>query len=485
MFTGDFSSEWIYWLGWAGVVCVFIAMIALAWWSLFGDRPSDRRRCPKCWYDMRYSPGMSCSECGFTARDERQLKRVKRRYGLAALAMLTCVVMAINIQYQADENGYASLMPTRMLVMSLALTDNPRGAAFQEVMRRFEEGLLTTKQVHLAVDRCVRGDWAARPGSDAWARTYGMVLLRWRGEIRRMAATERDPEIAAAWREIERRMLDAPVLADLVVREAWPADVRVVALLAIDEWWPLDTQMRITVTPREESAPPRVFYRVNGRASVSGISVALPVTGNGLSMVEADVSIERRTEENAEWTSHWSGSVSAPVRIAGSIEDLIAGVSTSEQAETMQRVFTGRVQRWASGRSPLRFFYDPWRTSFSAFDDVAIGVEMVLTHNDRVVRELHIWWMGGFNTADERHRGLGFEIVHEDIEAIHSISPDSPGWLMTITGRPEIALRAGDAKYFWNGTFTTPGRFRNSNAPAPPPDYWTDSNEDHDQDIAH
>src|SRR5438309_1158927 len=33
-------------------------------WSLFHDRPKGRRRCPRCWYDMRGVPSLLCPECG-------------------------------------------------------------------------------------------------------------------------------------------------------------------------------------------------------------------------------------------------------------------------------------------------------------------------------------------------------------------------------------------------------------------------------------
>ena len=74
------AGDWIYWLGWIAVVAIYVVMIYLTWWGLFGDKPHGRRRCPQCWYDLSHTPGMTCGECGRVARSERDLGRYRRRW---------------------------------------------------------------------------------------------------------------------------------------------------------------------------------------------------------------------------------------------------------------------------------------------------------------------------------------------------------------------------------------------------------------------
>ncbi|MEM7230145.1 MAG: hypothetical protein AAF432_15165, partial [Planctomycetota bacterium] len=54
----------IAWLGVAVLLCaLFFNRIRKLW--------NNQRRCPKCWYDMSHTPGLTCGECGRTAKKER------------------------------------------------------------------------------------------------------------------------------------------------------------------------------------------------------------------------------------------------------------------------------------------------------------------------------------------------------------------------------------------------------------------------------
>lgn len=471
-----FTREWMYWLGWSGAVVVLLSMIIMAWWALFADRSRGRRRCPRCWYDMRYSPGMSCSECGFTATDERQLHRTRRRYGYALLAGLTCFVVIFNIRHMAVEDGTVSLLPTRVLTAAMALTDDPRSVVFNEVRRRFNNGLLSDSELRAVVDRCVKGDWQAAPPDDDWRATYGALLASWRFELSMMADREEDKDRARVLRAIEDRLLDVPVHAKLTTRRAWPREMPAVALLYVQEWWPLGAMMRVEAKPAHSDAPARVFYQSNLTRNRGGFTVPVGPIDEETSRIELDVSIDWRREEDAQWSHAWTGRLSVPVTVKGEVTDLIEPVNTEEQLAIMRETFNGDVRQWGHGRSPLRFLYRPAYTHAPEFDDVAIGVSLMLKHQGRLVRELHIWWRGGLlNGGVSRH--LGWEIVYEDLDAIASISPQETGWVFTIEGRPDIALRAGDASAYWSGSYTIPAEFRTSPGEAPPPDWWTEEQE--------
>lgn len=466
----------MYWLGWAAAILVILAMIVMAWWALFSDRPRGRRRCPQCWYDMSYSPGMSCSECGFTAKTERQLHRTRRRYGFALLAALTVFVVAFNIRHMAVENGVVSLLPTRVLALGMAFTDDPHGTVFNEVRRRFANGLFTDTELGIIINRCVKGDWRARPPDDAWIRTYGNLLRSWRFELSMLAQRAEGEEEHGKLRAIEDRLADIPVRTRLTTRSTWPREVPAVALLRVEEWWPLGSIMRVRATPINPEAPQRVMYQANRSFTRSAFGVPLGALDEGMTDIQLDLRVDWRRTDQHEWKEVWSGRLTAPVRVEGELADAIEPVDTVELAEAMRQTFRGELRRWDRGRSPLRFFYRPDYTRGPAFEDVAVGVALTLTHDDERVRELHMWWRGGADDNQQTLRNLGWEVVHEDLDAIASIDTDDPRLVFGVEGRPELALRAGDAPHYWSGSFTVPAVFRHraTRGEAPLPDWWTD-----------
>src|SRR5687767_14253572 len=112
-------GAWLPWLAIVGVLALGAALVYAAWWALFSDRARGRRRCPRCWYDLAYSPGMTCAECGYTPLSESQLHFTRRRYGVAVLAILAAVGLALLVNDRVDQRGFASMLPTQVLLWSL------------------------------------------------------------------------------------------------------------------------------------------------------------------------------------------------------------------------------------------------------------------------------------------------------------------------------------------------------------------------------
>lgn len=78
---------------WTAAGLAAAALVLLLLW-LRGDRARGRLRCRRCWYDMRGAPSLTCPECGRAHKDERALRRTRRRRWPAALAALLLVVGA-------------------------------------------------------------------------------------------------------------------------------------------------------------------------------------------------------------------------------------------------------------------------------------------------------------------------------------------------------------------------------------------------------
>src|SRR5262245_22457959 len=175
-------GTWVPWLVLIGVFAGGAVLVYVAWWALFADRPRGRRRCPKCWYDMAYAPGpgMTCAECGFIARRESQFHRARRRYGIAAIAILSAVALTAFINDRANQRGLASVLPTRMLIWLLPLAGPSNGGIYGEVMGRAGSSLLTAGEWEALLARCACGDWRAGPPGDDWIQKYGAMISNWR-----------------------------------------------------------------------------------------------------------------------------------------------------------------------------------------------------------------------------------------------------------------------------------------------------------------
>lgn len=96
------------------------------------------RRCPKCWYDLSHSPGLTCSECGYAAQRERQLHRVRRlnRHLAIAITALAAGYMAIRGPAIKQRGWWAAVPTTAFLLfcehleVSAAGQFLPSGATF-------------------------------------------------------------------------------------------------------------------------------------------------------------------------------------------------------------------------------------------------------------------------------------------------------------------------------------------------------------------
>jgi hypothetical protein len=82
------------------------------------QRFARRRRCPKCWYDLSHTPGLRCSECGYTAKRERTLLKAKRRWGVAALGVLLLVgSYAAHVTPAVQDRGWPAAVPMAVKIL--------------------------------------------------------------------------------------------------------------------------------------------------------------------------------------------------------------------------------------------------------------------------------------------------------------------------------------------------------------------------------
>lgn len=108
------QMDWIGWTCWA----VIGVSAAVSLWALFWDRAQGRLRCRKCAYDMS-GGGLTCPECGREHKSKKTLKRTRRRWNTAVVAVVIGG-FALYPSFRRDlveQEGAWGLVPTFVLAV--------------------------------------------------------------------------------------------------------------------------------------------------------------------------------------------------------------------------------------------------------------------------------------------------------------------------------------------------------------------------------
>ena len=454
------SGDILYWLGWIGVIAFYCAMIYLAWWALFSDRHKGRRRCPKCWYDMCGTPGMTCNECGHTVHFEKQLTKRRRRPLFALLSFVSCVAIAGYISESLVDQGWLNLAPTKALILSLPFTMDINGSTYKELVRRMQADELSDREWRMVMKRCAEGDWERRPLSDAWLQSYAQVIAAWRGALE-------------SGSKAEEPLLDLEPVVNITTRDSWPADVSPRLEVTLQDWWPSGMETRVRAQPRIEGEPATTFYKTNAFFRQPAYQLPIPPLTQENSQVVIDLTIDRRrtAEEGADWESVGTYTVTVPLVRKGRLDDLLEPVQGSAVDQVMRQALSGQVTKWDKGRSPVRVNIQARQTNTDVFQGIAVGAIIELLCDGQVARRLDIWWPAGA-------RGIDWEVVYEDEPLLRTASGRNGTWQMRVRGDAELALRVPGATKYWAGQFTIPMKVRRARqSEAPPRPWWTDDDD--------
>ncbi len=466
------NGDTIYWLSWLAAAIFFGAMVYLAWAAIFKDRPKGKRRCPKCWFDMCGTPGMTCGECGFTAHFEKQLNKRRRRPGIAVLAILSCVAMAGVINERLMVRGWMGLVPTKALILSLPLTMDMQGKTFLELNKRMQNSKLSDGEWKMLMKRCAKGDFQRKVLSADWESTYSRVILGWRQSLETGS-------------EAEMPLWDIAPKIEVTTRDSWPTDVSPRFEVQIIDWWPANTITRVRAQPRIDGEPSTTFYKSNARFRNSAYQLPIKALPEGVTDVVVDLVVERKRPEipiddaNAvyqtdlqfaqnEWEPVGTYSFTVPVKTEGKLSDTLKPAESVYLDNAMRQAIGGSVTKWSQGRSPVRISIDAEQTRSAIPKGTAVGVIVELLCDGQVARRLDLWWTTGSSR-------FNWEVVYEDEPLLNTASDKNDLWKMRVRGDAELALRVGDATTYWDGEFTIPMRVRNARQPnSPPRPYWHD-----------
>lgn len=444
------------WLWWTTASLLSAAGLALLLWAIWGDRPRGRRRCPKCWYDLSATVGLTCPECGRTAKNERRLHRTRRRRWWAAVGFLLVLLGAATSAVPMVQRKGWDLVSTPILVELVPIGgyDGPFG---QELMRRMGmtgpnswrvSTLSPEELVHIAT-RLKDGNWLARPMSVRWQDSFGRVIRATQfssfGRLR-MPGTQ----TTAARDEAMRSWYDLPPVVRFRTRPRWPEGYNLWIETKRRLYWPWPTTLEILIRRHGESRDPTDISGDDGFLSREKSA------GVGTAIFDLTLNQYRQGEMTpGDWDSVPTVEISKskveiPYNIGGTIDEILTGVSSAELDSRVAGIsyeVGGGIRCDTSG------------VTGGPAENVGFGVIMEFYLDGVLIAKERRWWDGSTVTEDWDRVG-GREWVALDSAPENPRSPwqAQPGenWTIKVKSDAETALRVIDRVQYWKGEVEIP-----------------------------
>jgi hypothetical protein len=454
------GGDLTYWLAWLFGPVLICMGVAGTWWGLFGDRARGRRRCPRCWHDLSHTPGMTCSECGYTAKKERILFRTRRRLLPTVAGVVVAALAATWGIEHLQRQGVISQLPTRVLLLGLPFVGGAHEEITGELSVRLGRGALTESHHRSLIKRCLRGDRRARPVTVLWEQKYGALL----DQSRQGAPEDID---------LDAKLLALPARVELGTDRSWPQDAPVCLELEVRHWWTPGTLCRVHVSPKWDGAEPVTVVGSGVRRSPPSYPLVIERPRDSETL-EFDVALERQLpDEGATWEHIQNQTVRVPVALDAPMAEVLKPAESQDLHDAMMAALRPGATKWTSGRSPVRIRFEPRRTFVLGIEDTAIGARVEILRDGELARRLDLWWLSRpqLNSAP-----YGWLIVYEDVPLLMEANADDGRWQMRVSGDPTVALRAGTASNYWAGEFTVPlvvNEVTDTSLP-PPQDWWVE-----------
>ncbi len=171
-------NSWTAWQPWVIGTVAMTLMLGFMVRALFGDKARGNPRCLRCAHPFVKSQGLTCTECGWTARRPDDLLRTRRHWGKAGIVLAIMLVGATTVRVIALGGNPLSLLPSRLLIILLPIDPadaQGAGPVAEEIRRRITNDDLSDEAISTLVDLIIVGDRWAVPPSDAWIRRYGRL----------------------------------------------------------------------------------------------------------------------------------------------------------------------------------------------------------------------------------------------------------------------------------------------------------------------
>ncbi len=446
----------------AGWTLTALALL-LALWALFADRPRARRRCPRCWYDLASTAGLTCPECGRTAKAERALFRTRRRWRWTAAALLLILLaQPLRLWPEIQENGWKSTLPTSVVMHMLPMggMDGPWG---YEVMRRLGRTVgplgrpstmtLTRAERAAMLRRAARGNILARPVGEPWQASYGTFLKNFsnalysrtsEGEIvtpirdgGSVRAEEAGPLIRAALDEMARI---PPVVRAIRTRDRWPRGTPPTIRVEVEHWWPMgygdDVNLRWSANDGAQAGE-----------NAGRLEYELPVTLAG--PVTLDLEIEIRQYDYSSRNLRPVVKTERRTLSYHTTDTLDQAVGILESAAA-DKILTDNLAAQLSMQ--FMFLIDARGLAGHGLDDVGFGATAEIIVDGEIVSTFQCRWLG--DTLGSSQNGPGFRnnAVREDVIEAAKAGRAT----LRLRSNPDWALKVLDAERIWFGETEIP-----------------------------
>lgn len=385
--------------------------LLVAAWALCADclrqRSRDQRRCPKCWYDMRSTPTLVCSECGHDAKKERRLHKFRRRWRWAAFWILVSASsvgvyvdrryhpvnwLAVAPSFLLFELVEDMPLPSRLQINFLAPSAAPKWTMADEIWRRYEAGRLSTSQ---------------------------------RAKV------------------IEKQFDAGSCFISISTRDQWPAGVPIWVAFYADFAGPFARQLR--ATPRFPGGRTISLYRIG---SYGGGSPALyeigPHPGDTDQILFDFVVTEGETVI-------WQGTTTLKTAITGEVDDVMTPVLDGLEFDSVRTAIA----------NSLAFSSDRERLTIDLPRAKAYTIALVIdiTYGEETVASAELFLMAESSLPSTRY--LSRVAKHRlrltgDVARLRSANSGDPNWAVHIRGEGARAMRDLMSSRYWAGEFTLP-----------------------------
>lgn len=431
-------------------------------WAMFKDRPRDRLRCPKCWYDMKdvveapanvdaaspastlRDPPWTCPECGKAIRAAKDLKRTRRRKWIATIATLA-VCLSLYAPLARDRviaRGWIGAIPTTALAL-LASVDRDSWDMYSD------EGFDGTTYTVIS---------GAPPGSPPFLRElvirleeYDAWLVHWRILFHR---------VIAAVPEARGTLCDT--------RDAWPRDEQVhmrgQVLRVVGN---RDDDLRIRAYRRGARA-----HRVEGDKWDRGRFEGALGVADGTVRVEIEIQLATRqrwhSEEGQRWpigpdpTSYrtiWRGIARTIEVDERPVSEIMRPVEDpSDGKEIAQDLYPALIVRM-DGTVNLGVGHIDFHVGGP--NDCALGLRFEILRDGEVVATGEHFY---FNYPPTKGRGfVSYGNMWEECPLRWTGTPPTSlvdlkaaKWTLRAIGDPVVSLRDFNRDRYWPGVITMP-----------------------------
>ncbi len=275
----------------------FCGFAATAWWALASDRGRRRRRCPRCWFDMTYTQGRRCSECGHVASSEEALHRRRRRPLVGLLSVLGCAILGARGLDHVIVGGWGQYLPTPALVAMLDHGTPGVREADAELRRRARTDRLSDATWQRLLAGAADGSRGAAVGTDAWIGRHGRWVMEAWG---RLTAGEDAATAAEATETVLRLAAQYPPEIELEPPDRWPADRPVPVGVVVREPWDVPLPMRLVAHP--EAGPVAAFARFGPPIQRRSFTIDLAAMPPGRHAVPIRFEMARALARGGAWT---------------------------------------------------------------------------------------------------------------------------------------------------------------------------------------